>query len=107
VVTVIIPVVAEAGTVAVIWFKETTVNAASTPLNFSEVPAPTAKLSPEMVTKLPATPLVGVKEVKIGCPLPDKTLRFTTGEIPTAFSLSVAFAVRTWTPLTVGVHTIE
>jgi hypothetical protein len=48
-----------------------------------------------MVTRLPATPLVGEKEVKVGCPVPDNTLRFTTGEIPTAFSLSVAFAVRT------------
>ena len=103
----ITPVVAKAGTVAVIWFKESTVNTASTPLNFTEVPAPTAKLSPTMVMRLPDTPLVGEKEAKVGCPLPDKTLRFTAGEIPTALSLSVPFAVRTWTPLAVGVQAIE
>ena len=68
VVTVILPLVAFAGTVAVIWVAEFTVNVALTPLNLTEVvvkPVP-LKFVPVMTTDVPTGPEVGVNEVMVG-----------------------------------------
>src|SRR5947208_6396251 len=64
VVTLIVPVVAPVGTVAVICVAELTVNVALVPLNFTAV-AP-VKAVPVIVTLAPTTPLVGVKLVIVG-----------------------------------------
>lgn len=64
VVTVIGPVVAAAGTVAVICVAETSANVAALPLNATAV-AP-FKLLPLIVTEAPATPLPGEKLVSVG-----------------------------------------
>jgi hypothetical protein len=64
VVTVTNPLVAPAGTVAVIWVLEPMVNAATTPLNRTTV-APT-KFVPAIVTELPTAPVDGVREVIVG-----------------------------------------
>ena len=64
VLTMILPVVAPAGTVAVIFVAELTVNVAITPLNFTAV-AP-VKFVPEIVTEVPTGPEVGVKLVIVG-----------------------------------------
>jgi hypothetical protein len=61
VVTAIGPVVAPAGTVAVIWVEELTVKLALVPLNLTEV-AP-ARLVPAITTLVPTGPLVGLKLV--------------------------------------------
>ena len=58
------PVVAPAGTVAVIWVSEVTVNVAVVPLNFTAV-APVKPL-PVMVTEVPDGPEVGVNEETAG-----------------------------------------
>jgi hypothetical protein len=64
VVTAIGPVVARAGTVAVILVSETTVKVARVPLNLSaEAPV---KPVPMMVTDVPAVPLVGLNDVMVG-----------------------------------------
>src|SRR5437762_1366251 len=64
VVTLIGPVVAPLGTVAVIWVSELTVKLADVPLNFTaEVPV---KLVPVMVTWVPTGPMVGVNELIVG-----------------------------------------
>jgi hypothetical protein len=69
VVTAIGPVVAPAGTVAVIWVSEFTVNVADVPLNFTAV-AP-VKPEPVMVTDVPDEPEVGVNEETVGAePVP-------------------------------------
>ncbi len=65
-VTLISPVVAPAGTVAVIWVAFTTVNEALVPLNFTAL-TPT-KFVPLIVTVVPDVPLVGVKELIVGRP---------------------------------------
>jgi hypothetical protein len=68
VVTLILPVVAPVGTVAVIDVAELTVNVAVTLLNFTEVvvqPVP-LKFVPVIVTFLPTGPKVGVNEVIVG-----------------------------------------
>lgn len=64
VVTAITPVVADAGTVAVIVVEFTTVNVEVTPLNVTAV-AP-VKLLPLMVTDVPTPPAVGLKPVMLG-----------------------------------------
>src|SRR5262245_55867272 len=64
VVTLIGPVFAPAGTVAVIWTSEFPVNVAVTPLNRTAV-AP-VRYVPEITTVLPAAPLVGANEVTDG-----------------------------------------
>jgi len=65
VVTLILPVTAPTGTVAVIWVAElTTKFVAATPPNFTEV-AP-VKPVPWIVTEVPTGPLVGVKDVIVG-----------------------------------------
>jgi hypothetical protein len=65
VVTVILPVVAPVGTVAVIFVAEFTVNVvAATPLNLTEV-AP-VKLVPVILTVVPTGPEVGVNDVIVG-----------------------------------------
>ena len=60
-VTVIKPVVAPAGTVAVSWFWLLNVTAASTPLNCTVEDA--LKLKPEMTTDEPVAPSVGLNVV--------------------------------------------
>jgi len=95
------PVLAVVGTVAVIWVSESTVKvAASKPLNRTFVTS--AKLIPVIVTTLPTAPLVGLKELIPGAPLPESTNCFTGTEVPTAPSLSVARAVKTYSPLVAG-----
>ena len=64
VVTVIGPVVAPDGTVAVIWVSEFTVNVEDTLLKLTDV-AP-VKLFPVIVTTVPADPPAGVNEVITG-----------------------------------------
>src|SRR5213594_768399 len=64
VVTLIVPVVAPVGTVAVICVAELTVNVAVVPLNFTAV-AP-VKAVPVIVTLAPTTPVVGEKLVMAG-----------------------------------------
>ena len=64
VVTLIVPVVAPAGTVAVIWVSLFTAKAAVVPLNFTAV-AP-LRLLPVMVTLVPTGPLVGANELRVG-----------------------------------------
>ncbi len=62
VVTVILPVIAPEGTIAVIWFAELTVNVvANTLLNVTDVAS--AKFVPVMTTLVPTGPLVGEKDV--------------------------------------------
>jgi hypothetical protein len=63
-VTVILPVVAAFGTVAVIWVSELTVNAALTPSNLTVIVP--VKSSPEMTTVLPTGPLVGLNDAIVG-----------------------------------------
>jgi hypothetical protein len=62
--TPIFPVVAPAGTVAVIFDAETKVYVAETPLNVTAVTP--VKLAPVIVTVVPTAPLAGVKLVILG-----------------------------------------
>ena len=62
------PVVAPAGTVAVICTPLFTLNAAATPLNRTE--STVEKLLPEIVTDVPTGPLLGLKSVMFGPPPP-------------------------------------
>jgi hypothetical protein len=66
-VTVMGPVVAPAGTVAVICVAELTVNTAVVPLNFTAVVP--AKFVPVMTTDLPTLPTVGENDVMVGIPV--------------------------------------
>jgi hypothetical protein len=68
VVTVILPVIAPEGTIAVMCFAELTVNVvANTLLNVTDVAS--AKFVPVMTTLVPTRPLVGEKEVIVGLPV--------------------------------------
>jgi hypothetical protein len=70
VVTLILPVVAVEGTVAVIWVAEFTTDVAVTLLNVTEVlviPVP-LKFVPVILTDVPTGPEVGVNEVIVGAP---------------------------------------
>jgi hypothetical protein len=99
--TVTKPVVAVVGTVAVIWVNESTVKVvASKPLKRTAVTP--AKLLPVIVTTVPTAPLDGVNEAMAGSPVPVRTNCFTGADVPTAPSLSVARAVRTYSPLVAG-----
>jgi hypothetical protein len=62
-VTAILPVVAAAGTVALIRVASTTLNTADVPLNVTRVAA--VKPPPEMVTCVPTRPDVGLKPVMV------------------------------------------
>ena len=64
VVTLIVPSVAPAGTVAVIWVEESTVKPAAVPLKLTAVAPP--KSLPLIVTVVPTGPLVGEKPVTTG-----------------------------------------
>lgn len=65
-VTVMVPVVADGGTVAVIWLDVFTTKLAFDPLKTTDlVPA---KFVPEMVTLVPEGPLVGENDVIVGDP---------------------------------------
>src|SRR4051794_16483469 len=59
VVTVIAPVIALFGTVAVIWVSELTMNEPATPPNLTEV-AP-SRFAPKIFTLVPGRPVCGVK----------------------------------------------
>ncbi len=77
VVTLIGPVVAVEGTVAVIWVAEFTTNVAVTLLNVTEVvvkPVP-LKFVPVILTDVPTGPEVGVNEVIVGVPAPPVTVK--------------------------------
>ena len=73
VVTLILPVVAVEGTVAVIWVAEfTTTDVAATLLNVTAafvIPVP-LKFVPVILTEVPTGPEVGVNEVIVGVPAP-------------------------------------
>jgi hypothetical protein len=73
VVTLIGPVVAPAGTVAVILVDLTTLNVAAVPLNVTPV-AP-VKFVPVIVTVVPTGPKVGVNDVIVGAPAAVVTLK--------------------------------
>jgi hypothetical protein len=79
VVTAIGPVLAPAGTVAVTWVSELTVNVADMPLNFTAV-APVKPL-PVTVTDVPAEPEVGVNEETTG---PEPVPQLVAGKISQA-----------------------
>src|SRR5438093_13376067 len=64
VVTLICPMVAPLGTVAVIWVLELAVKLAAAPLKLTTV-AP-VRLVPVMVTEVPTGPLLGVNELIVG-----------------------------------------
>ena len=76
VITVMVPVVFPAGTVALSWVSDTAVKAALTPLNCTAVvPLPRLKPAPFMVTTVPSGPEVGKKLimvvlVQMACALP-------------------------------------
>lgn len=70
-VIVIRPVVAPAGTVAVIWVSELTVKVADVPLNLTAVIP--EKFVPVIVTVEPTGPLAGVKPVIVGVPVTTKS----------------------------------
>jgi hypothetical protein len=71
--TAIFPLVAVAGTVAVIWLDESTVKLdAATQLNFAALTS--VKPEPEIVTLEPTGPLGGEKEVSLGSTLNVPTL---------------------------------
>jgi hypothetical protein len=72
VVTLMVPVVAPVGTVALICVAELTVNDAVVPLNFTAV-AP-LKFAPVIVTLIPTAPLVGEKLVIDGAGMTVKLL---------------------------------
>ena len=73
VVTLMVPVVAPLGTVALMEVAEVRVTAvAATPLNVTEVALP--RLVPVSVTTVPTTPEVGVKLVIVGGPITVKLL---------------------------------
>src|SRR5262249_25535899 len=67
-----LPVVAAAGTVAVIWVGESTVKPAAVPLNVTDV-AP-VKFAPVTVTTVATGPLVGVKLERVGAAMTVKLL---------------------------------
>jgi hypothetical protein len=93
VVTLIVPVVAPLGAVAVIWVDEFTVNVvALVPLNFTAV-AP-VKFAPVIVTLVPMFPLVGEKLAMLGTGVPPvEVLRgFTAPVAKSAALLSVSVA---------------
>ena len=73
VVTLIVPDVVPAGTVAVIWLSATKTNAADVPLKLTSVtaepPRPSENPDPFMVTIVPTGPQDGLKSV-IVCPKP-------------------------------------
>jgi hypothetical protein len=88
VVTLIGPVVAVDGTVAVIWVAEFTTNVAATLLNVTAV-AP-VKFVPVMVTDVPASPDVGVNDVIVGQVPPPGTVKVPKESVPSAFVTSTA-----------------
>ena len=75
VVTEICPVVAPAGTLALIWVVEVTVSLAALPLNLTE--ATLEKFPPLMVTFVPYPATVGEKPVMVGRALARKLLVLT------------------------------
>ena len=95
-------VTALAGTAAVIWVTEFAVKLADNAPNCTPVAAP--RLFPVTTTASPTTPLDGVKLEIVGLPSPTSTVTFTAAETAEAFSLSVALAVITCTPLAEGVQ---
>jgi hypothetical protein len=92
--TLIGPVVAAAGTIAVICVVESMLKeAAARPLKrTAETPA---KLEPEITTTESGAPLAGEKLKITGIPSPERTPTVTGDELVAKDSLSVALAVRT------------
>jgi len=90
VVTLIVPDVAPAGTVAVILIAELTVNAADVPLNLTAV-AP-VKFAPLMVTLAPIAPLTGVNPVIRGATVKLAALVAVPPGVVTLMGPVVAFA---------------
>jgi len=91
-VTEIFPLVAAAGTMAVIWVTEFTVyDVLAEPLKLTAVTP--EKFLPVIVTEAPTAPLAGENEVIDGEPSPLNTENSTCDDVVTAPSLSVARAV--------------
>ena len=81
-VTVMVPVVADGGTVAVIWLAEFTTKLALDPLKTTDlVPA---KFVPVMVTLVPEGPLVGENDVIVGDPAGVTVKSFALVAVPVA-----------------------
>ena len=86
------PVAAPLGTTAVICVALSTVNeAAGVPLKAT--PETSTKFDPVKTTEEPTEALVVLKEEITGEPFPERTVKSTGAETPTAPSLSVACAV--------------
>ena len=107
VVTVILPVVAPAGTVDITWVFETKLNVADVPLNFT--PLTPVRLVPLMVTAVPGAPLDGEKLLIVGMAGTTKSLRLTptpsdvvTRILPVVAPIG-AVAVRCWSSVTLNV----
>ena len=91
-VTEIFPLVAAAGTMAVIWVTEFTVyDVLAEPLKRTAVTP--EKLPPVIVTEAPTAPLGGENELIDGEPSPLNTENSTWDDVVTAPALSVARAV--------------
>jgi hypothetical protein len=90
VVTTIVPVVALAGTVAVICALEPTENTALMPLNRTDVTTP--KLAPEIVTLEPGAPFAGVNPVIRGATVKVPALAAVPPGVVTWIRPVVAFA---------------
>jgi hypothetical protein len=99
VVTLIGPLVAALGTVAVIWVSEFTVNCAAVPLKATFV----APVNPEplIVTEVPTGPLVGENELILSTAMP-LPVRVAVCGLPLALSVTVKVAVRV--PPAVGLN---
>jgi hypothetical protein len=98
------PLVAEKGTVAVIWVALSTVKAAVDPLKVTEVVP--AKLLPVRTTRLPFTPLLGVKELITGTPVSAGKTKICRLAVPVPSEL-VAEMETLNVPATVGVPEIN
>src|SRR5256885_3254602 len=105
VVTLIGPVVAPAGTAAVMVVAEPTVKVAFVPLNSTAV-AP-VKLVPLMVTLVPTGPLVGVKLETVGGVVLLNTVTVTGAEVVRLPAASRAAAVSVCEPLLAAVGVQE
>jgi hypothetical protein len=91
VVTVMAPVEAPVGTVAVIWVAELTVNVAVVPANRTAV-AP-VKFVPVMTTEVPGAPLVGEKPVTVGAGVAVTSKLVELVPVPAGFTTEMAPSV--------------
>ena len=105
--TVILPVVAPAGTDDITWVSEMKLNVADVPLNFT--PLTPVRLVPLMVTAVPGAPLDGEKLLIVGFAGTTKSVRLTptpsdvvTRILPVVAPIGTV-AVRCWSSVTLNV----